>query len=102
MSPEQENSLAERILDPSAQEFPSSHARARDMARRILGAGGDSVPLGKDWIPKFSKRNTQISSLIGRRLETSRISSTFRSALEAFYELFKDVKTRFNIETDDI
>jgi hypothetical protein len=28
---------------------------------------GDKYPLGKDWVQKFTKRNSQVASMIGRR-----------------------------------
>ncbi|KAI0994849.1 hypothetical protein K3495_g13333 [Podosphaera aphanis] len=72
--PEQEKFLADWILEMGAQGFPPSHARTREMTCQITRSNGDTAPLGKEWVCKFIKRNPQISSVVGRRVESSRIN----------------------------
>ncbi|KAI0996774.1 hypothetical protein K3495_g11409, partial [Podosphaera aphanis] len=100
--PEQEKFLADSILEMGAQGFPPSHARTREMACQITRSNGDTAPLGKEWVCKFIKRNPQISSVVGRRVKSSRINGTSQSALEAFYSLFKEVEVRHNIKAEDM
>ncbi|KAI1007828.1 hypothetical protein K3495_g393 [Podosphaera aphanis] len=100
--PEQEKFLADWILEMGAQGFPPSHAKTREMACQITRSNGDTDPLGKEWVCKFIKRNPQISSVVGRRVESSRINGTSQSALEAFYSLFKEVEVRHNIKAEDM
>ena len=102
LTPNQEEFLAEWILDMDARGFPPSHARTREMASRILSMNKDTAPLGKDWIPKFTKRNPRVASIVGRRIESLRVAGTNHTALENFYKLFKEVRDRFKIQTGDI
>ncbi|KAI0990914.1 hypothetical protein K3495_g17273, partial [Podosphaera aphanis] len=62
----------------------------------------DTDPLGKDWIPKFIKQNPRVASIVGRRIESLRVTGTNHTALENFCKLFKEVRDRFNIQTGDI
>ncbi|KAI0993564.1 hypothetical protein K3495_g14620, partial [Podosphaera aphanis] len=102
LTPNQEEFLAEWILDMDARGFPPSHARTREIASRILSMNKDTDPLGKDWIPKFIKRNPRVASIVCRRIESLRVAGTNHTDLENFYKLFKEVRDRFNIQTGDI
>ncbi|KAE8871021.1 hypothetical protein PTNB29_01365 [Pyrenophora teres f. teres] len=44
---QQEDFLVQWILEEDARAFPPSHARAREMANRILKMNGDHKPVGK-------------------------------------------------------
>jgi hypothetical protein len=76
LTPDQEQFLVEWILEQDQQGFPPSHARAREMATRVLRSGGDYSPPGKAWLPKFIQRNPRVASCIGRRIDASRIQGT--------------------------
>ncbi|KAI1003759.1 hypothetical protein K3495_g4446 [Podosphaera aphanis] len=52
-----EEYLVEWILEQDEQGFPPTHARAREMAVRILHNNSDDEPLGKKWLQKFKSRN---------------------------------------------
>ena len=47
LTPQQEEFLVQWILEEDARAFPPSHARAREMANRILRMNGDNNPVGK-------------------------------------------------------
>ena len=47
LTPEQEDFLVEWILEEDARGYPPPHARAREMANRILRMNGDTQPVGK-------------------------------------------------------
>jgi len=98
----QETFLVEWILEQDSQGFPPSHLRAREMACQLLRSNGDTNPLGKDWIHKFIKRNPAVASVVGRRIEASRIAGTTQEALRDFYKLFKEIESRYNIQLADI
>ena len=50
LTPEQEDFLVEWILEEDGRGAPPSHARAKEMANRILRMNGDTHPVGKLWI----------------------------------------------------
>ena len=72
LTPQQEEFLVQWILEEDARAFPPSHARAREMANRILRMNGDENPVGKHWLSHFIKRNPRVASIIGRKIEAAR------------------------------
>ena len=102
LSPQQEEFLVEWILEEEALGRPPSHARAREMATRILHMNGDQAPLGKRWVINFINRNPRIASIIGRKLEAPRAEAATPAQVRAFLELFERTRLRLNIQLKDI
>jgi hypothetical protein len=82
--------------------YPPSHARAREMAIRILQMNGDLKPLGKRWLSSFMDRNPRVASVIGRKLDASRAEASTPEQIRAWMELFKQTRIRLGIQTEDI
>jgi hypothetical protein len=97
LTPPQEDFLVEWILEEDQRGYPPSHARTREMASRILRMNGDSTPLGKRWITKFLQRNPRVASIVGRRIEASRVDSTSQEALLGFFTRFEEAQKQFNV-----
>lgn len=72
LTPDQEEFLADWILEEDARGYPPSHARARDMANRILRMNRDPRTVGQDWIVYFIRRNPRVASIVGRKIEAVR------------------------------
>ncbi|KAI1001494.1 hypothetical protein K3495_g6698 [Podosphaera aphanis] len=100
--PEQEESLANWILDEDARGCPPTHACTREMAGKILASGGDHNPLGKGWISSFLKRNKKISLVVGRKIDARRASAATPENLNAFFDLFRRTCDRLHVPTEDI
>ena len=75
-----------------------SHARAREMATRILRMNGDERPLGKRWIQKFIRDNPRVSSVIRRPIEAARVEGTHPDAIQEFYSMYQEMIHRYNIQ----
>jgi hypothetical protein len=97
----QEDFLVQWILEEEARGYPPSHARAREMASRILKANGDTKPLGKKWITHFIGRHPEIASIIGKKIEALRIQSATREAIQEFLDRFKAITEEFGIVVDN-
>lgn len=97
LAPVQEQILVEWILDLDSLGYPPSHARAREMATRILRLNGDEDALGSHWLNSFMKRNPRVSSCIGKPIEAARIQNTDPEILAAFFELFQRVQSTHNV-----
>ena len=69
MTPSQEEFLADWIIEEDTRGYPPSHARAREMASRVLRANGDTDSLGKRWISGFIQRNPRVASIVGKKME---------------------------------
>ncbi|KAF7564356.1 HTH-Tnp-Tc5 multi-domain protein [Pyrenophora tritici-repentis] len=102
LTPEQEDFLVQWILEEDARAFPPSHARAREMANRILRMNGDHRPVGKHWMAAFLKRNPRVASVVGRKIEAARAEGATPVQISAFLELFERTRTRLGIRAEDI
>src|SRR5215469_10375112 len=102
LAPEQEEFLADWILEEDQRGYPPSHSRAREMAARVLRMNGDTRPLGKKWLRKFIERNPKITSVIGRKIEAVRVEGTNQEALQEFFTRFEDIQTKFNILLENL
>ena len=101
LSSEQEEFLVQWILKEDERGYPPSHARAREMATRILRMNGDLNPLGRRWISHFIERNPRVASVIGRKIHAERAGAATAEQIQAFYELFERVRKRLNIRAKD-
>ncbi|EFQ94906.1 hypothetical protein PTT_07266 [Pyrenophora teres f. teres 0-1] len=101
LTPEQEDFLVQWILEEDARAFPPSHARAREMANRILRMNGDHKPVGKHWMTAFLNRNPRVASVVGRKIEAARAEGATPVQIRAFLELFERVRVRLGIRAED-
>lgn len=102
LTPVQEQFLVDWMIEQDAQGYPPSHARAREMAARILELNGDKGALGKKWIQKFISRNPRVASIIGRSIEAIRIHSTTPEALQAFYTRSQAAQITHQVQEQNI
>jgi hypothetical protein len=92
----QEEFLVQWIQEEEARGYSPSHARAREMATRVLRANGDTKPLGKKWITHFIARHPEIGSVIGTKIGARRVQSTAREAIQEFFNRFEAIRKEFN------
>jgi hypothetical protein len=102
LTPLQEEFLVEWILEEDARGYAPSHARAREMAERVLRSNGDTKPLGKRWVSSFIHRNPRVASIIGRRIEASRIHSCTQPEIQAFFDRLERAIREHNVQTNNI
>ena len=76
LTPDQENFLADWVIEQDAQGFSPSHPRVREMAFRILQMNGNCSPLGKKWITGFIRRNPRVATCIGKKIDNKRVKSS--------------------------
>jgi len=63
---------------------------------------GDTRPLGKRWLQKFIERNSSVASIIGRKIEPSRVEVISEEALQEFLYYLTKCEQKFNILTENI
>ena len=102
LTKEQEKMLVEWIFDLDARGYLPSFPRAREMASQIMLMNGDQNPVGKLWLPHFMKRNSSITSVVGRKIEVSRANVATPERIRAFLELFESTRRRLNVQTANI
>jgi hypothetical protein len=101
LTPAQETFLVQWILDEESYGRPPTHARLRQMATRLLSAGGETRALGKNWTEGFLSRNTAVATLIGRKIERARTSGATETVIREFFELYNRLRVRYNITTEN-
>ena len=97
LTPLQEDFLVDWILEEDARGYPPPHARAREMANRILRMNGDEQPVGKLWLSHFIKRQPRVASVVGRKIEAQRVEAATPDQLRAFLELYEQTRQRLSI-----
>ena len=98
----QEEFLADWIIEEDTRGYPPSHARAREMASRVLRANGDTDSLGKKWISGFKQRNPRIASIVGKKMEACRIDNATPEQLHAFFNHLDCTRKRLNVRDENM
>ncbi|KAI1004222.1 hypothetical protein K3495_g3989 [Podosphaera aphanis] len=102
LSPEQDESLKDWIIIEGSRFQPPSHPRDKEMAVRILHENGDHEALGKRWLQHFIARNPSVSSMVGRKIDSSRAFAASLDNIRAFLELFERTRTQVGVHQEDI
>lgn len=96
----EENELVRWISILTFIGFSSCHALVRQMAealrkRRTRGVNDESISvieyssLGNHWVRNFLERHPSLATVIGRRIEKTRIEGTRPEALQKWFEAFQ-------------
>ncbi|POS84029.1 hypothetical protein EPUL_002565 [Erysiphe pulchra] len=72
------------------------------MALRIIQINGDEKEIGKRLLPNSIKRNSQVITVIGRKIEVARIYDTHPEQIGEFYALFKQFQVESKIGLSDV
>lgn len=72
------------------------------MAYTILQGQGDEKLLGKRWVVNFKKRNPRVKTLIGKRMDATRIEGATSDNMAAYFERLDAVCRRLNIKTGNV
>lgn len=65
LSKEQECHLVGWILVQTNLGLPPTHQQVKEIAQRIVKAGGNDQPLGKHWMEGFLRRNPEVRTVRG-------------------------------------
>jgi hypothetical protein len=60
------------------------------------------LPLGQEWVKRFVKRHNVLRSQFGRRVESARLSCATEPIMNAWFDAFKDIVSRFDIAEENI
>lgn len=71
----QEQRIADCILRRELLGYASTAADVRSVAESIPKAGGDTSPLGQNWIKSFKTRNPSVHIKIGHKQVAARFSA---------------------------
>lgn len=103
LTPEQEDFLADWIVDEDAHARPPTRPRVREMATRILHMNGDYEPLGQLWVSHFVARHPRVTDILGRTVESAGTTVVGgHDSIQAFLEVSECIRVELGIQYEDI
>jgi 4-hydroxybenzoate polyprenyltransferase len=84
-----ERFLADWIKEEDARGHAPGRSRVLEMAQKLLRANGDDKPLGRKWIDGFKRRNSDVKTLIGKKIASERHNGASIEGLNAHFQRFK-------------
>jgi len=86
LSPVQEQRLTDWILVQEALGRSPTHAQIRALARRILAAKRDAIPLGKRWMAGFIRRNPILKTKKQLRIDSVRVNGATTNIIRPWFQ----------------
>src|SRR5437773_8833756 len=91
LSPDLETRLAQFALTQESLGYAMTHAQIKGIAQKILRSGGDLKPLGRHWMDGFLRRNPQLKTKKGVRIEYKRTNGASAENIEKFFKILETV-----------
>jgi hypothetical protein len=95
LSPTEEQSLVDWILDLDRRGFPPQIIDVRRMADNLLAARGQEPPpqpVGKNWISRFIKAQPELQTKWNRKFHSQRAKSEDPAAIRAWFKLVEETR----------
>jgi hypothetical protein len=86
LSPVQEAHLTGWILTQEALGLAPTHAQIRELAQRLLAIKGDTLPLGKNWLEAFFRRNPELKIKRQRRIDSQRLNGASTEVIQLWFQ----------------
>ena len=104
----EEKELVRMITYLTITGYPPRHATLREMAeevrkRRVQNINDPSVnyveypPIGKDWIKRFLRRHSELSSVTARTIDASRVKAATPETISHWFNVLEQVIDEYNI-----
>ncbi|KAH8632595.1 hypothetical protein IG631_11229 [Alternaria alternata] len=105
LSPIEEQSLVQWILDLDRRGFPPHVIDVRRMADTLLAARGQDPPpqpVGKNWMSRFIQSQPELQTKWSRRLNSQRADSEDPIAIVAWFKLVEETRQTYGVLDQDI
>lgn len=113
LSHAEEKELVRWITRLTSTGYPPRHSTLVEMAeeirkQRVRQINDDSIqltnyePIGKQWVPRFLRRHTELASIITRKIDAPRVKDTSQEALRKWFDELKRVVDEFGIKPKNI
>jgi hypothetical protein len=105
LSPIEEQSLVQWILNLDQRGFPARIIDVRRMADALLAARGQDPPpppTGKKWVSRFIQSQPELQTKWTRRLHSQRASCEDPIAITAWFKLVEETRQTYGILDQDI
>ncbi|TIA27921.1 hypothetical protein D6C78_10972, partial [Aureobasidium pullulans] len=97
LTKEQEEELAEWIMDLDSRHQPPSQPRCRLMALEIQRASGSNAGLGREWLYQFFNKYPRCGSLLGDPHESVRVNNATEENVRAWFDMFSSFRDKFRV-----
>jgi hypothetical protein len=101
LSPYEEATIVQYILDLDSRGFPPRPQAVREMADLLL-AERDAPPVGKNWTSNFIKRRTEIKTKFSRKYDYKRAQCEDPVIIGEWFRLVRNVVAKYGIAKEDI
>jgi hypothetical protein len=101
LSPYEEGTIVQYILDLDSRGFPPRPQAVREMADLLL-AERDAPPVGKNWTSNFIKRRTEIKTKFSRKYDYKRAQCEDPVIIGEWFRLVRNVVMKHGIAEEDI
>jgi len=109
----EERELVKWIRSLTVSGTPAQHSIVKEMAevirrKRVIHINDSTIehvsypPLGDRWTQRFIRRHPDLKSVVGKRIEASRIHCSTEEAFNRWFDAFKEVKDKFKIKDENI
>ena len=102
LTPEEEEAIVKYILQLQAWGWPARVEQVRSMATELLLHKEDSEPIGINWPQKLLSRHPEIRTAYIPPLDKERAFAQDPEILDAWFELFDNLKKKYGVELEDI
>jgi hypothetical protein len=101
LSPYEESTIVQYILDLDSRGFPPRPQAVQEMADLLL-ADRDAPPVGKNWTSNFIKRRTEIKTKFSRKYDYKRAQCEDPVIIGEWFRLVRNVVAKYGIAEEDI
>jgi len=104
LSPTEEQSLVQWILDLDRRGFPPYIIDVRRMADVLLAARGQDPPpqpVGKKWVSRFIQSQSELQTKWTRRLNSQRASHEDPTIIAAWFKLVEETQQTYGVLNQD-
>ena len=105
LSPHEEQSLIQWILDLDRRGFPPHIIDVRRMGDVLLRARGQNPPphpLGKNWASRFVKRQSELQTKWNRKFHSQRARCEDPVRISSWFKLVQDTRVTYGVNDQDV
>lgn len=102
LTPEQEDFIADWILDRDSRDQTASRTQIRELVTQILCMKGEYEPLGQLWIHHFFARHPRVAVVAGRNIKNTMSLSAGHATIQGFLEASDCTRVELDIRCEDV
>ena len=101
LTPEEEESIQNLVLEIQSWGFPPRVAQLQEMTEELLQARHEFKELGKNWTAGFLNRHPVLQSKYSRTLDPDRFFAQNRDSIQQWFDLYWSIKAKHGILDED-